>query len=607
MSLSRKVNTYNPTFQNLVSDSFHTYRKAYESLVGVNSNLFSIGTNVLFHSYVKLCTTIGGVFNFQTTDEGVVIGFLPFTKVDGLMIGGGRYSDTEIVHKPTPPSILKKFKKYVYTKQINHYNSYYLFSLITSCIFYLIMALSCINLISWAGAGAFVGSQVGVIKREFSLIDSQINAPIGPYEKDFYERLKELTERMNNQPVDEEIPMTSELSVRGFPSFNVLLEEIKMTGTGTELGFVVPPASPSANKSDVVAIKKHDNVIGIVLGDVVEVYEKFTSISNIIEDAKTRGMNKLLSIGEKTNKIKILSLALSEKMQHFEEKKDKFNEDRIYSTMEAVGNTLTSATEYLYQTFTFQERKSPLEDHIETLTQMKGLLSVIGPTIVELSQQTTIINNGLSVLSNTMWLGIQIKFLMFTWMSISSYFSYKLIKSLNANKKTREINRDYYKLSIMDKGTIPVFKKIANGKEITEREIKGFLKSILDEKKGDFSAYAGLKLNINFNSLEDKLFLEMANMASNISKECIDQGFLNYIITQYELFIKLNPESSESSMYIEGPSQHSLMSSSHISENPASYGGTKRKTKNPRKTRKGRKTRKERKPRKWSKRITRKH
>ena len=59
------------------------------------------------------------------------------------------------------------------------------------------------------------------------------------------------------------------------------------------------------------------------------------------------------------------------------------------------------------------------------------------------------------------------------------------------------IRGDHYNL-IMNKVALKVLQKIASGEEITKKEISGFLISIIDEKKGEFSAYADFKLNIDF-------------------------------------------------------------------------------------------------------------
>ena len=108
MSLSRNDT---PTFEQLVSYSFHTYIDAYNSIVK-DPQLFSISTNVLFHSYVKLCTTLGGVFIFQNEGENVTLGFLPFKEVKGLMVGGDNDGNM-VKYDTSSQSKLTKVKGYL--------------------------------------------------------------------------------------------------------------------------------------------------------------------------------------------------------------------------------------------------------------------------------------------------------------------------------------------------------------------------------------------------------------------------------------------------------------------------------------------------------------
>lgn len=115
---------YQPTFEHLVSDSFNTYQNAYESLVvEKKSKLFTINIDVLFQSYVKLCTIIGGVFIFKNNNKisknpGVNVGFFPFTNVEELMVGGDINRNNNIVKYEPSSSSISRFKTYTESKKV---------------------------------------------------------------------------------------------------------------------------------------------------------------------------------------------------------------------------------------------------------------------------------------------------------------------------------------------------------------------------------------------------------------------------------------------------------------------------------------------------------
>lgn len=462
---------YQPTFEHLVSDSFNTYQNAYESLVvEKKSKLFTINIDVLFQSYVKLCTIIGGVFIFKNNNKisknpGVNVGFFPFTNVEELMVGGDINRNNNIVKYEPSSSSISRFKTYTESKKVVHHKPYYIFMLITSCIFYFVMALSCMNLIGWMGGTALVNAKFRVMQQDLNLFKNQANAHIGPHFTSLNDRIEEL---LNHMPQNQEIydtlgyePMTTELSIES-PQNNspiwVLLKEINTNTTGKELGFVIPPTSDIENNNTAV-IKNFDVTIGSIFSELEGAHEQYNSFSNRIDDIRQKALNVLSNIDSKKQQLITLSVALKKKVNELDTKK----KYALNHKLETLGEILVSATQYIYKGLTFQERESPLQNNIEIISQMEGVLKVIGPTMAELSNKATIMNNGLSIVSNTMWLGVQIKFLIFTMISISLYFSYKLVKSLNEITRYNSINEDHKNLFMNNDVALTVFKQIVRG------------------------------------------------------------------------------------------------------------------------------------------------
>ena len=608
MTLSQS--NYQPTFEDLVSSSFYSFIEAYELMAGKKSNLFTIKIDILFQIYVKLCTMISGVFIFNTNDNEVnEVGFVHFTNVKGLMVGG-EGNDGEMVEYKKP-SNYAKLKAWLSKYQVLYNKPYFLLMMVTYCICYFVLGFGCTSLISFFGGENMIKATINDLNTKFYVLQNQVSQPTGPHTSALDYEMKEFLERQREYGyTDVYVPSehstaVSELSVE---PVTALLERMHKNDKISR-NRTYPVGFPVAKHDVRREIGNIDLAIGHALGGL----KNLEGLSNA-HNAYIYYLGMGEALGKKaqdmltttSNKYKDIS-DLHETIKKNLKEADKTRTYALNNKLEMVSNGLDSLVKYIWKGLTFQERESPFAYTIDFIGHIQTIYRLIGPTMTELSDRMKILNTGSEIGTSIMWLGIQIKFIVTTMIGISFYFSYKLVKSLNKLNQDSRINKDYKNL-FMDANNVTstlafeVFKQIVRGEVSEPGKIETLIEGIL-EKKQNFATYNGPELTINFNSDEDKIFLGMAQMASKISEQNINQSFINFIMAHYEKFKKLNPEiSNQSSMRsIKGPSRKS-----HYIES----GGTKRKTKKSRKTknpRKTRKTKKSRKTRKGSKRSNRKY
>jgi len=617
MTLSQS--NYQPTFEALVSSSFDSFSEAYELMAGKKSNLFTIKIDILFQIYVKLCTMISGVFIFNTNDNEVnEVGFVHFTNVKGLMVGGeGKYGEIIEYKKP---SNYAKLKAWCIKNQVLYNKPYLFLMMVTYCIGYFVLAFGCTSLISFFGVENIIKATKNNLDANFYLVQDQVSHPTGPHTNALDKEMKIFLEQQREYGyTDVYVPSehSTEVSELSVEPVTALLQRMHENDEISR-NRTYPVGFPVA-KHDV---RREIGIIDLAIGHALGGLKNLEGLSNA-HNAYIYYLGMGEALGKKAQDILTTTSTKYKDISDLHEiikknlkEADKTTTYALNNKLEMVSNGLDSLVKYIWKGLTFQERESPFAYTIDFIGRIRTLYKLIGPTMTELSDRMKILDTGSEIGTSIMWLGIQIKFIVTTMIGISLYFSFYLVKALNKLNQDSRINKDYKNL-FMDANNVTstlafeVFKQIVKGEVSKPDEIKTLIENILNEKQ-NFATYNGPKLTINFNSEQDQIFLEMAHMASKISKQNINQSFINFIIAHYEKFKKLNPEIiNQSSMRsIEGPSNFEIMNSkSHSIE----YGGTKRKTKKsrktkkPRKTRKTRKTKKSRKTSKGSKRSNRKY